>query len=55
MESLLGAAETVLNIWEMCPNAYVAMVVTNEDSTTRSKLSHSMADLVSSGRMTKAE
>jgi hypothetical protein len=54
MESL-GAVETVLNIWETCPNAYVATVVTDKDSTTRSKLSHSMADLVSSGKMTEAE
>jgi hypothetical protein len=54
MESL-GAVVTVLDIWETCPNAYVATVVTEEESTTRLKLSHSMADLVLSGRMTEAK
>ncbi len=39
MESL-GAVETVDYIWTNCDDAYVATIVTDEDSTTRSKLSH---------------
>jgi hypothetical protein len=39
MESI-GAVETVLKIWNDRNDAYVAQVVTDEDSTTRSKLSH---------------
>jgi hypothetical protein len=54
MESL-GAVETVLEIWKSSSKAYVATIVTDEDSTTRSKLSHSMADLVSAGRMAEEE
>jgi hypothetical protein len=54
MESL-GAVETVLEIWNTCTNAYVSTIVTDKDSTTRSKLSHSMADLVAAGRMTEGE
>ena len=54
MESL-GAVKTVLDIWQNCTNGYVSTIVTDEDSTTRSKLSHSMADLVAAGRMTEAE
>jgi hypothetical protein len=53
MESL-GAVETVLEIWNSCSKAYVSTIVTDEDST-RSKLSHSMADLGSAGRMAKEE
>ena len=54
MESI-GAVETVLSIWKNCANGYVAAVVTDEDSTTRSKLTHSHAEMVSAGRMTEAE
>jgi hypothetical protein len=51
----MGAMKTVLTIWNECSNAYVATIVTNEDSTTRAKLSHSMAERVAAGTMTKAE
>jgi hypothetical protein len=51
----LGAEETILDIWINCSNAYVAAIVTNEDSSTRSKLSHSMADLVAAGKMAEAD
>ena len=51
----LGAVETVLDIWQNCTNAYVATIVTDEDTTTRSKLSHSMADLVAAGRLSEAD
>jgi polyhydroxyalkanoate synthesis regulator phasin len=54
MESI-GAVQTVLEIWETCPNAYVAAIVTDEDSTTRSKLSHKMEDLVAAGKMSEEE
>ena len=54
MESM-GSVKTVLQIWKDCPNAYVAAIVTNEDSTTRAKLSHSKAEMVEAGRMTKEE
>jgi hypothetical protein len=54
MESI-GAVETVLKIWTNCDNAYVSTIVTYEDSTTRSKLLHSMVDLVNAGRMSEAE
>jgi hypothetical protein len=54
MESL-GAVETVDHIWTNCDDAYVATIVTDEDSTTRSKLSDSMADLVNAGRMAESE
>ncbi len=54
MESI-GAVDTVLHIWDNYPDAYVAAIVTDEDSTTRSKLSHSMAELVKAGRMTEAQ
>jgi hypothetical protein len=33
MESM-GAVKTVLTIWNECSNAYVAAIVTDEDSTT---------------------
>jgi hypothetical protein len=54
MESM-GSVEIVLSIWKNYPNAYVSAIVTDEDSTTRSKLSHSMAELVQAGRMSEAE
>jgi hypothetical protein len=54
MESM-GSVKTVLDIWNTCPDAYVSAIVTDEDATTRSKLSHSMAELVAAGRMTEAE
>jgi hypothetical protein len=54
MESI-GAVETILTIWKDCPNAYVAHIVTDEDSTTRSKLSHSKTELMAAGRMMEAE
>jgi hypothetical protein len=54
MESI-GAIETEIEIWNNCDDAYVYTIVTDEDSATRSKLSHSMADLVSAGRMSEAE
>jgi hypothetical protein len=54
MESM-GSVKTVLNIWKDCPDAYVAAIVTDEDSTTWSKLSHSKLDLVAVGRMTEAD
>jgi hypothetical protein len=50
----LGAVEIVLDIWINCSNAYVAAIVTNEDSSTRLKLSHLMADLVAAGKMAEA-
>jgi hypothetical protein len=49
------AVATVLDIWINCSNAYVAAIVTKEDSSTRSKLSHSMADLVAAGKMAEAD
>jgi hypothetical protein len=51
----MGSVKTVLNLWNECSNAYVAAIVTVEDSTTRAKLSHSMAKRVAAGTMTKAE
>jgi hypothetical protein len=54
MESM-GPVQTVMDIWNNCPDAYVAAIVTDEDATTRSKLSHSMSELVAAGRMTEAE
>ncbi len=54
MESM-GSVETVKQIWKNCSNAYVAEIVTDEDSTTRSKLSRCMADLVKAGKMTEKE
>ncbi len=45
----------MLEIWEHCPSAYVATIVTDKDTTTRSKLSHSMTDLVAAGRMSEAD
>jgi hypothetical protein len=52
---LMGSVQTVMDIWNNCPDAYVAAIVTDEDATTRSKLSHSMSELVAAGRMTEAE
>jgi hypothetical protein len=54
MESI-GAVETVLGIWTNCDDAYVSTIVTDEDSTSRSKLLHSIADIVNAGRMSEAE
>jgi hypothetical protein len=54
MESM-GSVKTVLNIWKDCPNAYVAAIVTDKDSTTHSKLSHSKLEMVAAGRMTEGE
>jgi hypothetical protein len=42
----------VLSLWDDCPNAYVAEIVTDEDSTTRSKSSHPNLELLAAGRMT---
>jgi hypothetical protein len=44
-----------MDIWNTCPDAYIAAIVTDEDATTHSKLSHSMSELVAAGRMTKVE
>jgi hypothetical protein len=41
--------------WENCPNAYVAAIVTDEDATTLSKLSHSKSEMVVASRMMEAE
>ena len=54
MESI-GAVKIVKKIWKECPNGYVAAIVTDEDSTTRAKLSHNMAERVEAGTMTEAE
>jgi hypothetical protein len=54
MESI-GAVEMVLKVWNDRNDAYVAQVVTDEDSTTRSKLSHLKWELVAAGRMLEAE
>ncbi len=54
MESM-GSVKTVLQIWKDCPNAYVAEIVTDEDSTTRPKLSLLKAKMVAAGRMTEEE
>jgi hypothetical protein len=54
MESM-GSVKTVLHIRKDCPNGYVVAIVTDEDSTTRSKLSHSKLEMVTVGRMTEAE
>jgi hypothetical protein len=54
MESI-GSVNTILDIWKNRSNAYVAAIVTDEDSTTRSKLSHSMAECVAAGTMTEAQ
>jgi hypothetical protein len=45
----------VMDIWENCPNAYVAAIVIDEDATTPSNLSHLMSEMVAAGRMTEAE
>jgi hypothetical protein len=48
----MGSVQTVMDIWNNCPHAYGASIVTDEDATTRSKLSHSMSELVAAaGRM----
>jgi hypothetical protein len=56
MESM-GSVKTVMDIWNTCPDAYryISAIVTDEDATTCSKLSHSMSELVAAGRMTEAE
>jgi hypothetical protein len=51
----MGSIKTVLDIWKDCPHAYVAAIVTDEDSTTPSKLSHFKSEMVAAGRMTEAE
>ncbi len=51
----IGSVDDVLGISNTNKDAYVAAIVTDEDSTTRSKLSHSYADLVGAERMTEAE
>jgi hypothetical protein len=52
---LMGSVKTVLDIWRDCLYAYVKAIVTDEDSTTRSKLSHSRLEMVAAGRMTETE
>jgi hypothetical protein len=54
MESI-GSVKTFLDVWKNCSNAYVAAIVTDKDLTTRSKLSHSMAEHVAAGTMTETE
>jgi hypothetical protein len=54
MESL-GSVETILSIWKKYPKAYVKCIVTDEDATTRSKLSHSFTELFDAGKITDAE
>jgi hypothetical protein len=54
MESM-GLVQTVMDIWNNCPDAYIAAIVTDEDATTRSKLSHSVSKLVAAGRISEAE
>jgi hypothetical protein len=54
MESI-GAVKTVHHIWRNYDSAYCSAIITDEDSTTRSKVSHSMQELVETGRMTEAE
>ena len=51
----IGSVDAVLKIWNEVPSAYVAAIVMDEDSTTRSKLSHSMKELVANKRMTEAK
>jgi hypothetical protein len=51
----MGSVKTILDIWKNCSNAYVAAIVTDEDLTTRSKLSHSMAERVAAGTTTEAK
>jgi hypothetical protein len=50
-----SSVKTILDVWKNCSNAYVAAIVTDEDSTTRSKLSHSMAERVAAGTMMEAK
>ncbi len=47
----MGSVKTVLDIWKDCPNAYVAAIITDKDSTTCSKLSHSELGMVAAERM----
>jgi hypothetical protein len=51
MESM-GSVKPVLYVWNECTNAYVAAIVTDKDSTTRAKVSHSMAKWVAARTMT---
>jgi hypothetical protein len=51
----MGSVKTVLKIWNKRSNAHVAAIVTDEDSTTRDKLSNSMAKGVTAGTITEAE
>jgi hypothetical protein len=48
----MGSVKTVMKVWKECYNAYVAAIVTNEDSTPRDQ---SMAEQVAAGTMTEAE
>jgi hypothetical protein len=50
----MGSVKTVMDIWKDCPNAYIAAIVTDKDSTTRSKLSNSKSEMVAAGRITEA-
>jgi hypothetical protein len=52
---LMGSVKIILTIWRECTDAYIAAIVTDEDATTRSKLSHSMAKCVAAGTMMEAE
>jgi hypothetical protein len=54
MESM-GSVKTVMNICKDYPNAYMAAIVTDEDTTTLFKLSHSKSEMAAAGRMTEAE
>jgi hypothetical protein len=54
MESM-GSVKTILDVWKHCSNAYAAAILTNEDSTTCSKLSQNMAKRVAAGTMTEAD
>jgi hypothetical protein len=51
----IGAVQTVMTIWNDYTNAYCSTIVTDEDSTMRSKLSHSIADLLATGRIMEAK
>jgi hypothetical protein len=54
MESM-GPVRTVMDIWDNCPDAYVAAIVTDKDATTHSKVLHSMSEMVTAGILTEAE
>jgi hypothetical protein len=42
----LGSVQTVMNLWNNFSNLYCGAIVTDEDGTTRSKLSHSMQEML---------